>query len=113
MSEGDPGTKGSENPQRPAKQGEIFVPQSTDSGAEAARIDDIYLSGQASAFGIPTEEIRPSRINGVVYQVPEEPRREFYRNDWDFGEAQRNYHEHIGEGLASQEKHALSGVPFN
>ena len=74
----------------------------------ARNLNTIYYSGQAKAFGfwIPLDL---SRVNGVAYPVPEEPRREKFKTNEEFEAARGEF----ADALSSQEKHALSGVPFN
>lgn len=81
---------------------------SADVANYAKSLNEVYYRGQARQFGfwIPLD---PSRVNGVAYPVRDEPKREDFGSSEGFEKARSDF----ADALSSQEKHALSGVPFN
>ncbi len=71
-------------------------------------LNEAYYRGQAKQLGfwIPLD---PGRINGQAYPVPYKPNRADYPSEEKYEQAQSNF----ADALSSQEKHSLSGVPFN
>jgi hypothetical protein len=78
------------------------------SSQDSQKLNEVYYRAQAKQLGfeIPLD---PGRINGQVYLVPYQPNREEYSNSEEFERAQSDF----ADALSSQEKYALSGVPFN
>jgi|SRR3989344_2836441 len=102
------------SPPPPATEGDLSKgtsdqsPKSAfDSASLASKNNIIYLRGQGKAFGFELP-LDPSRVNGKP-STPKEPRREDYSSDEEYEQARSDQ----ADALASQEKHALSGVPFN